>query len=56
MSSGAEAKMIALYTNCREAVPACHTLEFMDHPQSPTTMRTDTTTALGIISNNVIKN
>jgi len=27
MSSPAEAELGALFTNCREAVPACHTLE-----------------------------
>jgi hypothetical protein len=56
MSSVAEAKVGALYINCREAIPACHTLEFMGHPQVLTKMQMDNTTALGIVSNNVIKN
>ncbi len=55
MSSAAEAEVGALYINCREAIPARHTLEFMGHPQSPTPMQTDTTTALGVVNNNVIK-
>jgi len=54
MSLAAEAAVGALYINCREATPACHTLEFMGHPQPPTPMQTDNTTALGIINNNLI--
>jgi hypothetical protein len=53
MSLAAEAKVGALYINCREAIPARHTLEFMGHPQPPTPMQTDNTTALGVINNNV---
>jgi hypothetical protein len=49
-----EAKVGALY-NCREAIPACHTLKFMGHPQPPTPMQTDNTTALGVVNNNIIK-
>jgi len=56
MSLAAEAEVGALYINCRETIPACHTLEFMGHPQPPTPMQTDNTTALGIVNNNVIKN
>ncbi len=55
MSSAAEAEVGALYINCREAISANHTLEFMGHPQPPTPMQTDNTTALGVINNNVIK-
>ncbi len=55
MSSAAEAEVGALYINCREAVPARQTLEFMGHPQPPTPMQTDNTTALGIINDNVLK-
>jgi hypothetical protein len=55
MSSAAEAKVGALYINCREAVPACHTLKFMGHPQPPTPMQTDNTTALGVVNNTIIK-
>ena len=55
MSSAAEAKVGALYINCREAVPARQTLEFMGHPQPPTPMQTDNTTALGVVNNNVLK-
>ena len=55
MSSAAEAEIGALYINCREAVPARHTLKFLGHAQPPTPMQTDNTTALGVINNNVMK-
>jgi hypothetical protein len=55
MSLVAEAEVGTLYINCRETTPACHTLKFMGHPQPPTPMQTDNTTALGIVNNNVIK-
>jgi hypothetical protein len=55
MSLVAEAKIGALYINWREAVPACHTLEFLGHPQPPTSIQTDNTTVLGVIINNVMK-
>jgi hypothetical protein len=55
MSLAAEAEVGALYINCRVAIPACQTLEFMGHPQHPTPMQMDNTTALGVINNNVIK-
>jgi hypothetical protein len=55
MSLGAEAEVGALYINCREAIPAHHTLKFMGHPQPPTPMQMDNTTALGVVNNNVIK-
>jgi hypothetical protein len=55
MSSAAEAKIGALYINCWEAVPACHTLVFLGHPQPPTLIQTDNTMALGIVNNNVMK-
>ncbi len=55
MSLAAEAEVGALYINCREAFPTHHTLKFMGHPQPPTPMQTDNTTALGVVNNNVIK-
>jgi hypothetical protein len=55
MSSAAEARVGALYINCREAVPAGHTLKFMGHPQSPTPMQADNTTALGVVNDNILK-
>jgi hypothetical protein len=55
MSLAAEAEVGALYINCREAFLAHHTLIFMGHPQPPTPMQTDNTTALGVVNNNVIQ-
>ena len=55
MSSAAEAKLGALFINCREAVPARHTLEEMGHKQPPMPMQTDNTTALGIVSLNIAR-
>jgi hypothetical protein len=55
MSLAAEAKIGALFISCREAVPACHTLEFLGHPQPPTPIQTDDTTAIGTINNDVMK-
>jgi hypothetical protein len=48
VSLAAEAEVGALYISCREAIPACYTLEFMGHPQPPTPMQTNNTTSLGI--------
>jgi hypothetical protein len=55
MSSVAEAELGALYINCQEAIPACHTLEYLGHTQPPTPMQTDNTTALSVFNNNVMK-
>ncbi len=41
MSSAAEAKIGALYINCKEAIPARHTLNFLGHKQPSTPMQTD---------------
>ena len=53
MSSAAEAELGVLFINCREAVPARHTLDKMGHKQPPTPMQTDNTTALGVVTNNI---
>jgi hypothetical protein len=55
MSLVAEAEVGLLYINCREAIPARHTLKFMGHPQPPTPMQMENTTALGVVNNNIIK-
>jgi hypothetical protein len=55
MSSAAEAKIGALYINFWEAVPACHILEFLGHPQPPTPIQTNNTMALRVVNNNVMK-
>ena len=53
MSSAADAELGALFINCREAVPAPHTIEELGHKQPTTPMQTDNTTALGIVSLNI---
>ncbi len=50
-----EAEIGTLYINCWEAIPDCHTLEFLGHTQPPNPMQTNNTTALNVISNNVMK-
>jgi hypothetical protein len=55
MSSTVEAEIAALYTNCKEAIPAQHTLKYLGHKRPPTPMQTDNTTALGVVNNNVTK-
>jgi hypothetical protein len=54
-SLAAEAKVGALFINCHEAVPARHVLEFLGHPEPPTSMQTDNMTALGVVNQNVMK-
>ena len=53
MSSAAEAELGALFVNCREAIPARHTLLEMGHPWPPTSVQTDNTTALGVVNNTI---
>ena len=53
MSSAAEAKLGALYINCRAAVPVRHLIEEMGHKQPPTPMQTDNSTALGVVLNRI---
>jgi hypothetical protein len=55
MSSVVEAEIGALYIHCQEAIPACHTLEYLGHTQPPTPMQTNNTTALNVVINNVMK-
>jgi hypothetical protein len=55
MSSALEAEIGALYINCKEAIPARHTPEYLGHKQPPTPMQTDNTTALGVGNNNIMK-
>jgi hypothetical protein len=55
MSSVVEAKVGALFINCCKAMPARHVLEFLEHPQPPTPMQMDNTTALGVMNQNVMK-
>ena len=53
VSSAAEAEVHAAFINAKEAVPMRTTLWEMGHPQPPTPMQIDNTTALGYIKNNI---
>jgi hypothetical protein len=53
MSSAAEAELGALYINAREAVYIRLILERLGHPQPPTPVQTDNSTADGVINNKV---
>jgi hypothetical protein len=54
MSSAAEAELGVLYINACEAVPCNTILHEMDHPQPPTPIQTDNSTALGVVTNNIL--
>jgi len=51
MSSAAEAELAALYINAREVVPQRHLLNELGHPQPPTPIQIDNSTALGVVTN-----
>ena len=53
MSSAAEAELGALYINAKEAVYIRTILEELGHPQPPTPIQTDNSTAEGIINSKV---
>ena len=54
MSSAAEAELGALYINAKFAAPIWNTLIEMGHPQPPTPIQTDNSTAFGIVTNKII--
>ena len=53
MSSTAEAELGTLYINTRGAIPQCKILAEMGHKQPPTPMKTNNSTALGVVNNNI---
>ena len=53
LSSAAEAELGALFHNCKEACPIRTTLEELGHPQPPTPVQTDNSTASGIANDTV---
>ncbi len=53
MSSAAKAKPDALYINTREAVPMQNVLKEIGHPQLPTLIQTDNSTALWVVTSNI---
>ena len=54
MSSASEAECGALYMNAQEAIPFITTLEELGHKQKPVRIKTDNSTAYGIM-NKIIK-
>ena len=53
MPSAAEAELEALFINAKEAVHIRNILEEMGHPQPPTPIQTDNSTANGVANNKV---
>jgi hypothetical protein len=53
MSSAAKAELGALNINAREAIPMHQLLEEMGHKQPKTPVKTDNSTAFGVINNNI---
>ncbi len=53
MSSAAEAELGALFINAKEAVNIRQILAKMGHPQPPTLIQTDNSTAEGVINNKI---
>ena len=51
MSSAEEAKIGATFLNAKDALPIRTTLEELGHPQPPTPMQVDNTTAVGFANN-----
>jgi hypothetical protein len=51
MSSAAEAELGALYLNAKETVYLRQILHEMGHPQPPTPIQMDNTTASGVVNN-----
>ena len=53
ISSAAEAKLGALYINCREEMPARDALISIGHHQPPAPMQTDIKTVIGVINKTI---
>ena len=53
VASAAEAEIAALFVNAQDLVPLRVTLEELGHPQPPTAIRTDNSTANGIVNGTI---
>ena len=53
MSSAAEAEVIAVFMIAQELIPLRLCLEELGHPQPPTPIKTDNSTAVGIVNNTI---
>jgi hypothetical protein len=53
MSLAAEAELGALFINAKTSVPMSKTLKELGHPQPPTPMQTNNSTAYGVLNNKI---
>ena len=53
VSSSAEAEVAGIFHNATTAVPIRHILKALNHPQPPTPLKTDNSTATGFIYDNI---
>ena len=53
VSSSAEAEVAGIFHNATTAVPIRHILESLNHPQPPTPLKTDNSTATGFVYDNI---
>ena len=53
VTSAAEAEYVSLYINAKTGIPMRNTLIEMGHPQPPTPIQTDNTTAVGIANDSI---
>ena len=49
----AEAEVAGIFHNVGVALPIRHMLEALNHPQQPTPLKTDNSTATGFVYNNI---
>jgi hypothetical protein len=53
VASAAEAELAALFHNAQDAIPLIHALTELEHPQPPTPIQTDNSTAAGLANDTV---
>ena len=53
VSSAAEAEIAGVFHNAQTSIPIRHFLECLNHPQPPTPLKTDNSTANGFVHNNI---
>jgi len=53
LASAAKAELGTLFINDQESIPVCITLEELGHPQPPTPIQTDNSTAAGFVNNTI---
>ena len=53
MSSAAESEVVGVFCNAQMAIPICVILKVINHPQSPTLIKTDNSTTNRFIHDNI---